>query len=117
MSLPEHLGYDRSPARRNNAGRNSSGGNGRRDKRRDDFGQFRIQAVKSVRHQIVIHLIVGQLDLLLEAAGVNLMLQTRATRLVMNEDGSVAGVVAEQDGAEILIEATRHNRCLSWSFR
>ncbi|MCI8565166.1 MAG: FAD-dependent oxidoreductase [Lachnospiraceae bacterium] len=41
----------------------------------------------------------------LEAAGVNLMLQTRATRLVMNEDGSVAGVVAEQDGAEILIEA------------
>ena len=32
-------------------------------------------------------------------------MKRRATRLVMNEDGSVAGVVAEQDGAEILIEA------------
>lgn len=41
----------------------------------------------------------------LEAAGVDLMLQTRATRLIMNEDGSVAGVAAEQNGDEIIIEA------------
>ena len=40
----------------------------------------------------------------LEEAGVNLMLETRGTRLVMNEDGSVAGVVAQQGGKEILID-------------
>lgn len=42
----------------------------------------------------------------LNEAGVDLMLQTRATRLIMNEDGSVRAVAAEQqDGSEIVIEA------------
>ncbi|MCI8402436.1 MAG: FAD-dependent oxidoreductase [Lachnospiraceae bacterium] len=41
----------------------------------------------------------------LDAAGVDLMLETRATRLIMNEDGSVGAVAAEQNGQEIIIKA------------
>lgn len=41
----------------------------------------------------------------LEEAGVELMLETRATELVMNEDGSVGGVVAEAAGQSFTITA------------
>ena len=41
----------------------------------------------------------------IEEAGVELMLETRATELVMNEDGSVAGVKAETAGQSFTISA------------
>ena len=41
----------------------------------------------------------------IEEAGVELMLETRATELVMNEDGSVAGVKAETAGHSFTISA------------
>lgn len=41
----------------------------------------------------------------LEQAGIDLMLETCATEILMNEDGSVAGVKAQKDGAEVLVHA------------
>ena len=41
----------------------------------------------------------------LDDAGVELMLETKATELVMNDDGSVGGVKAEKGGSEFTITA------------